>query len=61
MSTTLYDEAISLISAKQHVSTKLLQDNLLIGYNRACDLISRMEREGMVSKANEYGVRRALI
>lgn len=58
---TLYDEAIALISQKQHVSTKLLQDNLLIGYNRAHGIICQMERDRIVSQKNEHGVRRVLI
>ena len=35
----------------QKASTSYLQRRLLVGYNRAADLIERMEREGVVSAA----------
>jgi S-DNA-T family DNA segregation ATPase FtsK/SpoIIIE len=34
---------------------------LSIGYNRAADLIERMEREGLISAANAVGKRDILV
>ena len=38
-------------------STSYIQRRLSIGYNRAADLIERMEREGLISPANNVGKR----
>jgi S-DNA-T family DNA segregation ATPase FtsK/SpoIIIE len=42
-------------------STSYIQRRLSIGYNRAADLIERMEREGLVSAANGVGKREILV
>lgn len=44
----LYLEALSVVQSAGRASTKLLQDKMLIGYNRASTLIERMEKEGVV-------------
>jgi S-DNA-T family DNA segregation ATPase FtsK/SpoIIIE len=42
-------------------STSYIQRRLSIGYNRAADLIERMETEGLISSANSTGKREILI
>ena len=41
-------------------SVSYLQRRLSIGYNRAADLIERMEEDGMISAANGMGKREIL-
>ena len=53
----LYDRAVAIVLRDQKASTSYLQRRLSIGYNRAADLIERMEREGLVSPANAVGKR----
>lgn len=57
----LYDRAVAIVHRDQKASTSYLQRRLSIGYNRAADLIERMEREGIVSPADPVGRRRILI
>ncbi len=57
----LYDRAVAIVHRDQKASTSYLQRRLSIGYNRAADLIERMEREGLVSPADPVGRRRILI
>ncbi len=45
----LYDRAVAIVRRDQKASTSYLQRRLLVGYNRAADLMERMEREGIVS------------
>jgi S-DNA-T family DNA segregation ATPase FtsK/SpoIIIE len=42
-------------------STSYIQRRLSIGYNRAADLIERMERDGLISAANGVGKREILV
>jgi S-DNA-T family DNA segregation ATPase FtsK/SpoIIIE len=42
-------------------STSYLQRRLGIGYNRAADLVERMEREGLIGPANNVGKREILL
>ncbi|NOU06828.1 MAG: DNA translocase FtsK [Hyphomicrobiaceae bacterium] len=53
----LYDRAVAVIVRDQKASTSYLQRRLSIGYNRAADLIERMERDGIVGPANHAGKR----
>ena len=44
----LYGRALAIVVRDQKASTSYLQRRLQIGYNRAADLIERMERENIV-------------
>ncbi|HWV80578.1 MAG TPA: DNA translocase FtsK [Hyphomicrobiaceae bacterium] len=57
----LFDRAVALVVREQKASTSFLQRRLAIGYNRAADLIERMEREGLVGPANHVGKREILL
>jgi S-DNA-T family DNA segregation ATPase FtsK/SpoIIIE len=57
----LYDAAVDVIARNQKASTSFLQRQLKIGYNRAADLIDRMETEGVVGRANHVGKREVLV
>jgi S-DNA-T family DNA segregation ATPase FtsK/SpoIIIE len=56
----LYDRAVAIVLRDRKASTSYLQRRLGIGYNRAADLIERMEREGLISPANSVGKREIL-
>jgi S-DNA-T family DNA segregation ATPase FtsK/SpoIIIE len=57
----LYDRAVAVVLRDRKASTSYIQRRLGIGYNRAADLIERMEREGLVSPANAVGKREILV
>ncbi len=57
----LYDQALAVISREGKASTSFIQRHLQIGYNRAARIIERMEKEGIVSKANRVGRREVLL
>jgi S-DNA-T family DNA segregation ATPase FtsK/SpoIIIE len=57
----LYDEAVAIIAREGKASTSFIQRHLQIGYNRAARIIERMEKEGVISKANRVGRREVLI
>ena len=57
----LYDRAVAMVLKDGKASTSYIQRRLSIGYNRAADLIERMEREGLVSAANGVGKREILV
>ncbi len=57
----LFDRAVAIVHRDQKASTSYLQRRLSIGYNRAADLMERMEREGLVSAADAVGRRRILM
>ena len=57
----LYDRAVAIVLRDRKASTSYLQRRLSIGYNRAADLIERMEREGLISPANAVGKRDILV
>jgi S-DNA-T family DNA segregation ATPase FtsK/SpoIIIE len=57
----LYDMAVAIVLRDRKASTSYIQRRLSIGYNRAADLIERMEREGLISAASSTGKREVLI
>jgi len=56
----LYDRAVAIILRDQKASTSYLQRRLSIGYNRAADLMERMERERIVGPVGHGGRRQIL-
>lgn len=56
----LYDQAVALILRERKVSTSFIQRHLQIGYNRAANIVDRMEKEGLISAANHVGKREIL-
>lgn len=56
----IYDKAVSIVITENRPSISFLQRKLSIGYNRAANLIEKMEEEGIVSKPNSMGKRRVL-
>ena len=57
----LYERAVAIVSRDGKASTSYLQRRLLVGYNRAADLMERMEREGIVSAADRRSQRQVLL
>jgi S-DNA-T family DNA segregation ATPase FtsK/SpoIIIE len=56
----LYRQAVAIVKRDKKVSTSYVQRVLRIGYNKAANLVERMEREGIVSSANHSGKREVL-
>ncbi|MDO4435041.1 MAG: DNA translocase FtsK 4TM domain-containing protein [Cardiobacteriaceae bacterium] len=57
----LFDQAVHEVLASGKTSISYVQRKLSIGYNRAAKLIETMERAGILSRANDRGVRQILI
>lgn len=57
----LYDRAVAIVARDQKASTSYIQRQLQIGYNRAANIIDKMESEGVVSSANHVGKREVLV
>jgi hypothetical protein len=57
----IYDKAVAIVLRDRKASTSYLQRRLAIGYNRAADLVERMEREGLIGTANNVGKREILV
>ncbi len=57
----LYEQAINVILSDQKASTSLLQRRLRIGYNKAADIIDKMEKDGIISEADHVGRRDILL
>jgi S-DNA-T family DNA segregation ATPase FtsK/SpoIIIE len=57
----LYQQAIEIVAKEQKASTSFLQRYLKIGYNRAADLIDRLEADGLISEANHVGRRDVIV
>ncbi|MGL9759044.1 MAG: DNA translocase FtsK 4TM domain-containing protein [Wolbachia sp.] len=57
----LYNQAVDIIQRDQKVSTSYIQRQLRIGYNRAANIVERMEKEGIVSAPNYSGKREILV
>lgn len=56
----LYDRAVALVVGDRKASTSYVQRRLSIGYNRAADLIERMEDNGVIGPAGNGGKREIL-
>ncbi len=56
----LYDQAVYLVTTEKKASTSFVQRHLKIGYNRAANIVERMEREGVVSSPNHVNKREVL-
>ena len=56
----LYERARDLVLRERKVSTSYIQRRLQIGYNRAADIIDRLEHEGIISAAGTTGRREIL-
>ena len=54
---SLFDQAVAIVARDRKASTSYIQRKLSIGYNRAADLIERMEGEGMIGAAGSGGKR----
>lgn len=57
----LYRRAVAVVRQENYASTSRVQHRLQIGYNRAADLIDRMEFEGVISPANHVGKRTIML
>ena len=55
--TSLFDQAVAIVARDRKASTSYVQRRLSIGYNRAADLIDRMEQEGMIGPSGPGGKR----
>jgi S-DNA-T family DNA segregation ATPase FtsK/SpoIIIE len=56
----LYDRAVAIVTREKKASTSFVQRHLRIGYNRAAQIMERMEQEGVVSQSNHVGKREVL-
>ncbi|MGE3915840.1 MAG: DNA translocase FtsK, partial [Hyphomicrobiaceae bacterium] len=56
----LFDRAVAIVHRDGKASTSYLQRRLGVGYNRAADLIERMESEGLVTPPDGQGRRRVV-
>ena len=54
---SLFDQAVAIVARDRKASTSYIQRRLSIGYNRAADLIDRMEQEGMIGPSGSGGKR----
>ncbi len=57
---SLYDRAVAVVLRDRKATTSYVQRRLSIGYNRAADLIERMERDGLISAPSHTGRREIL-
>jgi len=57
----LYQHAISIVRENNKATTSFIQRKLRIGYNRAADLIEKMEADGVIGPADHVGKRNVLI
>lgn len=53
----LYDKAVDIVLRERKASTSFIQRHLQIGYNKAANLVERMEREGLIGPASATGKR----
>jgi len=47
----MYDQAVAIVTETQQASISMVQRRLRVGYNRAARMIERMERDGVVGRA----------
>jgi S-DNA-T family DNA segregation ATPase FtsK/SpoIIIE len=57
----MYDMAVRLVTESRQASISWVQRKLRVGYNRAARMIERMEREGVVSRAEGARPREVLV
>jgi DNA segregation ATPase FtsK/SpoIIIE, S-DNA-T family len=57
----LYRQAVQVVVAGGKASTSYVQRQLKIGYNKAANLIERMEKEGVISRPDHVGRREILV
>ena len=57
----MFQKAIEIIISGNKASTSYLQRRLGIGYNKAANIIEKMENDGIVSVADSYGRREILL
>ncbi len=53
----LYRQAVEIVQLEGKASTSFIQRCLKIGYNRAANIMEKMEKEGLVGKPNHVGKR----
>lgn len=56
----LYRQAVDIVRTDKKASISYVQRKLRIGYNRAANLIERMEREGIITKQDHVGRREVI-
>ena len=56
----LYDRAVACVATAGYCSISHIQRQLGIGYNKAADLVERLERDGLVGPADANGRRQVL-
>lgn len=56
----LYKQALKIVLSEKKTSVSYIQRQLRIGYNKAANLIEKMEREGVLSSPNHQGKREIL-
>ena len=54
---SLFDQAVAIVAKDRKASTSYIQRRLSIGYNRAANLIEKMETEGMIGPSGAGGKR----
>jgi hypothetical protein len=57
----LYEKAKQLVLNNRNSSISFVQRTLQIGYNRAANIISQLEKEKILDKPNKNGIRKILI
>ena len=58
---SMFDEAVKLVSPKQFCTPATLQKGLVVGYNRACNILIEMEEAGIVGAETNTGKRTVLL
>ena len=58
---SLYEKAVAIVCRGKKVSVSYIQRQLRIGYNRASNLVERMEREGIVTAMDHLGRREVIV
>ncbi|HAE74772.1 MAG TPA: hypothetical protein DCG52_00110, partial [Alphaproteobacteria bacterium] len=51
----LYNQAVNIVRENNKATTSFIQRKLRIGYNRAADLIEKMEADGVIGPADHVG------
>ncbi len=57
----LYEEAVRVVIETRRASVSHVQRRLRIGYNRAANVVEKMEAEGIVSEVKDNGQREVLV